>query len=84
MNNNIMHSNYYYVGIEMETEDLIRSCLFCESGKYSVLFEPSTDPKVIENVGNLGLRVFSKNDWFILICDTCGNLQFFRSDLSKD
>jgi|GEM_PF-6515468 hypothetical protein len=58
-----------------------KKCIFCKEGTYEEFATSSTDPRVISNVQELGLRTIAKNNWKILICNKCGNMQFFRQDL---
>lgn len=56
-----------------------RKCSFCERGNYQYFVEQNQEDQ--DKVFDLGLKVLSRNEWIILICDSCGNLQFFRPDL---
>jgi hypothetical protein len=59
-------------------------CLFCENGIYEEFVSPSTDPRVSFKVNDLGLKTIAKNNWKILICNKCGNIQLFRQDLIEE
>jgi hypothetical protein len=60
---------------------LEKRCLFCEEGVYEIYAKPGTDPGICEKVRKLGLRTIVTNNWMILICNKCGNVQLFRQDL---
>jgi serine/threonine protein kinase len=63
-------------------------CLYCRSGRYQLrLYTPGkppsfSDPYVGDPFGFWGNNSMGDKSWMILVCDTCGNTQMFRPDLS--
>ena len=56
---------------------------FVKNGNYEIYAHPSMDPDIIKKVQKLGLNTIARNNWTIIKCDLCGNIQFFRPDLLK-
>lgn len=65
-------------------ESINNSCPFCKDGKYSIYVNPSTNPQILQKVHKLGLKTIAKNEWKILVCDKCGNVQLFRPDIVNE
>jgi hypothetical protein len=59
-------------GTNIEIKDFI----YCVNGKYEIYAHPSNDIKIIQRVQQLGLESIGHNNWSILKCNSCGNIQF--------
>lgn len=66
---------------KMKIENLELECKFCKKGNYEEYVNQENEKGCLVN--DLGLRTIAQNEWTILICDNCGNIQFFREDLSN-
>ena len=77
--------------IENTDLELKEECIYCDNGKYEVYSHPGiisipsspVDQRNTHRINDLGLNAVANNNWIILICDSCGNMQFFRPDLQE-
>ena len=68
--------------------NVAQKCLYCVEGTYQL--QLAHDPKAYETerpVPKSGFQFWGNNSmdqkpWMVLVCDTCGNAQFFRRDLT--
>lgn len=64
----------------MDVVDMENQCIFCKNGKYQV-YSNKDEEGIFKIHDDLGLKTVGQNNWVILICDSCGNMQYFRDDL---
>ena len=59
-------------------QGIVQPCLYCGKGWYGVMAKTPRD------VTNFGLGITGTPDWRILVCDTCGHVQFFRIEGARN
>lgn len=60
------------------TANLAQQCAFCEQGVYRAVVMNNTS-----DMRNFGITSVASSDWKSLVCDNCGNVQYFRPDHTK-
>ena len=63
-----------------------QECAYCGVGSYQVMLEGDYQKTGFEQkTYHLGLNFKNvpKQNWLIMACDYCGNLQWFRADMAQ-